>query len=250
MIKIIMDYWYLWLLILFAVLLRMCKPMIKGWFGEKEISFYLKRLPKGEYIVIHNIILPTSKGTTQVDHIVVSIYGVFVIETKNYTGWIFGDEQSQQWTQSIYGQKSRFMNPIRQNYAHVKAVKDCLAQYPDVPVIPIVTFSSGCDLKVNTTSHVVYFHRVRETIRLYTDEVISRKELADIRDLMLSGSISGKDVRRNHIRDIHDKKSRIQSAVAGSDCPNCSGTLIERRGKYGVFLGCTNYPKCRFTKHI
>jgi hypothetical protein len=69
-------------------------------------------------------VLPSQGSTTQIDHVLVSVYGIFVIETKNMKGWIFGDERSAQWTQSIFGKKSRFQNPLRQNYRHVKALAE------------------------------------------------------------------------------------------------------------------------------
>ena len=84
--------------ILFALLLGLLlgflkyvvKPIIKGIVGEKVISVLLSGLPKEQYILLNDVMLQTDKGTTQVDHILVSVYGIFVIETKNYKGWIYG----------------------------------------------------------------------------------------------------------------------------------------------------------------
>ena len=73
------------------------------------------------YHLLNNLTLPDQDGTTQIDHVLVSTKGVFVIETKNYAGWIFGDEKSKQWTQVIYRVKSKFQNPIRQNFKHLKS---------------------------------------------------------------------------------------------------------------------------------
>lgn len=68
--------------------------------------------------------LPTPDGTTQVDHVIVSRFGVFVIETKNHKGWVFGEERSRKWAQVIYRNKYQFLNPLRQNYKHLKAVQE------------------------------------------------------------------------------------------------------------------------------
>jgi len=247
---IIFKLWYLWLLLLLAALLNLFKPTIKGWFGEKTIAFYLHRLPQEEYTVINDIILPTETGTTQIDHIVVSLYGVFVIETKNYKGWIYGSEKSAQWTQNIYGKKSSFMNPIRQNFAHVKAVEALITQFPSFPIIPIVAFSPNCDLKVKTTSHVVYFQRVYGVIRKYTENVVNNDDIASIVGLLHSENINSAMVKKEHVNAVSEKKTKVEAAVAGGKCPKCEGTIVERHGKYGSFLGCSNYPKCRFTKQI
>jgi len=250
MLKVLLDFWYFWLLIFLIALLRLFKPIIKGWFGEKTITLYLRTLPKDQYTVINDIILPTDNGTTQIDHIVVSVYGLFVIETKNYTGWIFGSEKSAQWTQSIYGKKNRFMNPLRQNYAHVKAIEARVAQYSDIPIISIVAFSPNCDLKVDTTSHVVYFTRICEVILSYENKVISTDDISAIVSILRDQDMSSSAIKKEHVATVVNKKYAVQNAVADGKCPKCAGTLVERHGKYGVFLGCSNFPKCRFTKQL
>jgi hypothetical protein len=77
--------------------------------------------------LFHDVTLDSARGPTQIDHIVLSRFGVFVIETKNYKGWIFGDAKSKQWTQTLYRKKSKFQNPLRQNYKHVKAIQSFLS---------------------------------------------------------------------------------------------------------------------------
>ena len=98
---------------------------VKGRVGEAIVSLgALKRLDSKVYRIFNDIVLPRpdGKGTTQIDHVVVSPFGIFVVETKNYAGWIFGDEDSRHWTQVICGKKSRFQNPLHQNALHVNAL--------------------------------------------------------------------------------------------------------------------------------
>jgi len=251
MLEFLASFWYLWLFVLLALLYRLFKPLIKGWFGEKTVLMYLRTLPKNDYVVLSDLILPTETGgTTQIDHVVVSVYGIFVIEVKNYTGWIFGSEQSAQWTQNIYGKKNSFMNPLRQNYAHVKAIKNALSSYPNIPVIPMVAFSANCDLKVNTTSHVVYFQHVSKVIRSYENRVLEDDTAQTVAHYLQDKNINNAEIKREHVEKIIIKKNEIETATAGDKCPKCSGILVERKGKYGRFIGCSNYPKCRFTKPI
>ena len=96
----------------------------KGKAGEKAVARRLKQLPEEEYKVINDLMLPTTYGTTQIDHVVISRFGVFVIETKNYRGFIYGGENAEKWTQNIWGNKYSMLNPIRQNNTHVKALCD------------------------------------------------------------------------------------------------------------------------------
>ena len=104
------------------------KSSLKGLFGELQTTIAKKVfLDSNVYEDINNVTLPTSKGTTQIDHIIVSRFGIFVVETKNMSSWIFGDEKSPQWTQSLPGgKKFQFQNPLHQNYRHVKALQEFL----------------------------------------------------------------------------------------------------------------------------
>lgn len=75
-------------------------------------------LPSVTYVRFHDVMLPTPDGTTQIDHVFVSRFGVFVVETKNMAGWIFGSERGRRWTQVLPGgRKTSFQNPLRQNAA-------------------------------------------------------------------------------------------------------------------------------------
>src|SRR3954469_2486835 len=100
--------------------------LFKGWFGEKAATFGLwVHLDDSVYHRIHDLIVPAPDGTTQLDHVIVSRFGIFVVETKNYQGWIFGEERDATWCQSVFGKKNRFQNPLHQNYRHIK----CLSRH-------------------------------------------------------------------------------------------------------------------------
>ena len=104
-------------IVLFILLLKLLPS--KGAIGEKRVAHILKKLPEDRYKVINNLLIQNNGYTTQIDHIVVSVYGIFVIETKTYKGWIYGGENSDYWTQNIYGNKYQLRNPIHQNYGHI-----------------------------------------------------------------------------------------------------------------------------------
>ena len=115
-------FWLLIGVLLVTALIKAATP--KGVVGERRVQRLTDRgLNQDVYRSLHDLILPTPDGSTQIDHVIVSQFGVFVIETKNLAGWIFGDERSRQWTQTLYRKKYRFQNPLRQNYKHVKAVE-------------------------------------------------------------------------------------------------------------------------------
>ena len=77
----------------------------KGKRGEKQVAVLLSLLPQKDYKVINDLLIQSGGHSAQIDHVVVSAYGIFVIETKYYKGWIYGGENSEYWTQNIYGHK-------------------------------------------------------------------------------------------------------------------------------------------------
>ena len=99
-------------------------PLIKGKLGERYVQKSFELNFQAPYVLINDLTLKDDQGqTTQIDHIILSPYGIFVIETKNYKGWIFGSAKQKQWTQTIYQRKHKFQNPIHQNYRHIKILQ-------------------------------------------------------------------------------------------------------------------------------
>lgn len=127
--------------------------------------------------LLNNVTLPTSNGTTQIDHVLVSRYGIFVIETKDYSGWIFGEAKSSQWTQVIYKRKSRFQNPLRQNYKHIKAVQTLLDFIPSNQIEGAVIFTGDAVFKTNRPEGVFTLSEFVARLGGLQTEVITENRL-------------------------------------------------------------------------
>lgn len=246
LIEIFKSTWYILTLILAASILKLLMPQIKGFFGEKSVTFFLSKLDPEKYKVINNIMLRVEGRTSQIDHVVVSSYGIFAIETKNYQGWILGNEFDDYWTQVIYKRKEKLHNPIKQNYGHIQALKEVLNEYVDVNFISIVAFTTKADLKVKADTDVVYTVNLPETIRKYYNETISDSVKEQIYEKLLSLNIDTKENRKAHVQAIHNNLVDKYKKVDANACPKCGGELVLRNGKYGQFKGCSNYPKCKF----
>ena len=223
----------------------------KGRIGEHRVAHILGRLPKDRYRVINNLLLRTSSGsTTQIDHVVISQYGIFVIETKFYKGWIYGGENSEFWTQNNYGNKYTLRNPILQNAGHVRALRQLLKDYGDIPFIPIVAFSRQATLGVSSGTPVIYWNQIRKVIGQFKEKRIAPDAVTGIYNKLIESNIpDSKESRREHIRNVRSYEDRRNIAVASGKCPRCGGNLVLRHGKYGSFYGCSNYPRCKFTTH-
>lgn len=233
---------YLVVIVIIAFILNL--PSVKGFFGELGIKVILKSLDKEKYIVINDVLISTKDGkTSQIDHVIISVYGIFVIETKNYKGWIFGSENSKNWTQVIYKTKNQFYNPIIQNKGHVKVLQDLLCNYPNIKFIPVVVFTLNSVLKkLDVTSHVVYSVRLLNLIKIYNEINLSRVDIENIQQIIQNSNNKDIVARKEHVERI---KENIYKAKVGN-CPWCGGKLVERHGKYGLFIGCSNYPRCKY----
>ena len=123
--------------------------------GEARVSRALKmRFAAPDYHLLNHVTIRLKDGTTQIDHVLVSRFGIFVIETKDYTGWIFASVDDRYWTQVLYRAKFRFQNPIRQNHRHVRAIQELLDFLPADVVRAVVVFTGNAEFKTNIPSGV------------------------------------------------------------------------------------------------
>jgi len=223
------------------------RPLIKGMIGEITVAFFLKFLNKRDYRVIHNVTLYNSGYKSQIDHIIVSKFGVFVIETKNYKGWIMGTEHAHYWTQVIYNCKNRLYNPILQNYGHIKALKGTLSNYPYIKYIPIVVFTWKSTLKINTSSEVVKIFSLLSTIKRHKQHTLSDLLKDEIFETI---KLNNRKKPRKESKQLENPENNPQRMPSSEICPSCSGRLVIRNGKYGQFKGCSGFPRCRYSKAI
>jgi restriction system protein len=202
---ILEKFWPIFLLALTLSLLGrfLRSPKMKGRFGEAVVSVgALKRLDPKVYQVFNDLVLsrPDGKGTTQIDHVVVSPFGIFVIETKNYAGWIFGDEDSRFWTQVIYGKKSRFQNPLHQNALHVRALAIATG-LPREFFHNLIYFAGDATLKTSLPPQVMT-EGLASFIRGYRVEVLPRKDVAWAVAVLEATTPTAPNQRRAHQRQV------------------------------------------------
>ena len=218
----------------------------KGARGEKWVSRRLKRLAPSKYLVINDLLLRSGANSTQIDHVVVSIYGLFVIETKYYKGWIYGGPESEYWTQNIYGKKFQLRNPVLQNKGHIRAIKRTLKLREEIPVYSIVAFSAQASLNINQTLPVLYWRQVVPYIRQFDQPKLSESEAQNLYEDLLAAGTADNVARKQHIQNVRQNQQRRDFAVSRGRCPRCGGELVLRHGQYGSFYGCANYPRCHY----
>ena len=280
-----------------------------GNYGEFQSYKYLFMTP-GKREFIHNCYLPSEKGFTEIDLLMIHETGLYVVESKNYSGWIFGDEKQKEWTQIIAGgkKKNRFYNPIWQNAGHIKALKAFFNEYQDVPIYSLIVFSERCELKkVTFQSENVFVIKRNKLKSVFKKQIegkpkLSSEVMIDMYQRLLPLCKVNEEERKLHIDRINDMKkthpevseivdvaapiveSKIETNSQGATieaanteyetnydnknqlvndmpdistptkepgvCPRCGANLVERNGKNGLFIGCTGFPKCRYTSSI
>jgi len=130
-----------------------------------------------DYHLLNNVTLRLEDGTTQIDHILVSRFGVFVIETKDYRGWIFANAQHATWTQVLFRAKFKFQNPIFQNLRHVRAVQARLDFLPPGTVQSVVVFTGDAEFKTPVPTGVFTLGEFIGHLREQTSELLSENRV-------------------------------------------------------------------------
>lgn len=236
-------YWIIIILSLMIIIMyKFFGAKIIGWFGEVWTKQALNKLPKDRYIVINDVFIKNNKNTYQIDHVIVSKYGIFSIETKQYNGFITGNKYDKNWVRHVGKNKYYYTNPIRQNYGHVKALSELL-NIDESKIFNVVCIPSNAKLKIEHDGEVVRYDTIIDKVLSYDKEIINNVD--EIITKINNSNIKDKSIRRDHIINI--KNNIIDKDQ--NKCPKCGGQLIERTGKYGTFIGCSNYPKCKYTSN-
>lgn len=241
--------WYL--IFIFAILAAFLNsPRGKGVVGEFVVNLSTKlMLDKNEYHLRKNVTLPTKDGTTQIDHIIVSVYGIFVVETKNMKGWIFGNPNQRTWTQKIYKHSSKFQNPLFQNYKHVKTLEDLLGLH-NGQVHSLIVFIGESTFKTEMPENVTYGGGYIRYIKSKKQLVLSQSEVTNILNKIDAGRLNQSfKTHRAHVKHVGDIVSEKQNSIT---CKKCGSHMVLREAKKGPnagkqFWDCSKFPKCRAT---
>lgn len=203
--------WFMVAMTVLKIIFAIFKPKIKGKMGEFAVHLHVKLYLKENYILLNDCTLPEGEqGTTQIDHILISSYGVFVIETKNYKGWIFGGEHQKMWTQKIFKQSFKFQNPIHQNYKHLKVLESVLEDVIEPSLIhSLVVFMPDCEFKTQMPSNVFKGASWTDYVKQFKEELIPSMKLKRIQ-LRIEKEVLDKSWRTNqmHVNHLREKNSR------------------------------------------
>ena len=202
----------------------------KGWAGEKKAAFNLMlSLNERTYKRFNNLIIPSSNGTAQIDHLVVSPYGIFIIETKNKKGWIFGSENQKNWTQVIYGNKYSFQNPLKQTYRQKKVLAEFLGIKVSA-IHSIIYFIGDSEFKTPMPDNVIDSKPARY-IKSFIRPVFTDERMVDIASNLSSFKYDSNLKTSDHVRSLRQRHNSTTT------CPRCGNDLVVRTAKHGPKSG-------------
>jgi len=188
----------------------------KGRYGEYLTYKRLRNLESSGGKFLFNVYIPKSNGeTTEIDVLLICSKGVFVFESKNYSGWIFGTDTQKNWYQTLSNGKGKirkelFYNPIMQNQSHIKHLKNYIGQ--QIPMHSIIVFSDRCKLKnIQIKSNdvvVINRYNIARTVGAILKEIesdlLSESEISEIYSKLFSLSQVDENTKAKHIADIKD----------------------------------------------
>lgn len=190
------------LVIVVLIIISKTKFRKKINLGEEKVNNVLNKL--SGYKLLSDIMIKRDIATSQIDHILIGKKGIFVIETKDYSGLIYGEEYSKYWTQIINRNKNQFYNPISQNYGHVKALEEYLHK-KDI-FISLIVFTDKSKLKkVKTETPVIQLKKLKKFIKRYSSDIkISKEEIGEIYNLVKRANINSTRERKKHVKRIRN----------------------------------------------
>lgn len=227
------------IILIIALGVYLKRPKTRGKRGENRVKWKIGETIKNEQYVINDLILSNNGNTSQIDHVVINPRGVFVIETKNYSGEIYGSENQREWTQVLaYGNvKNKLYNPLKQNATHVYNVKRIVG---NLPIHSLVVFVQNNTYHINA-NNVIPLSALERALCSGVS-VLTVEQMETAYNLLLA---SKKEIStKEHVENVRAQQWNVKHGI----CPRCGGKLVLRNGKYGEFCGCSNYPKCRFIK--
>lgn len=234
---------------------------IKGSFGEQLTKYYSKITTDG--LILHDVLIDGAEGmTSQIDMLIIDKKGIFVVEVKMYeNATIYGNGNKNKWFYYLGGNKYEIYSPLQQNRNHIKHLKNFLKDFTDIPFFSIL-FICCKDFKVSDinkdTDNPYTFicnslPSMSKGIQLLSGQkpdILTSEQQKQIFDYVSANQYADKEARQQHKEKVLSLKDTISQNETENICPYCKTPLVLRKGKFGDFYGCTNYPKCRYTKNI
>ncbi len=211
----------------------------KGAVGERQVRQFLRsKLDPRDFRVLNDVTLQVAKGTTQIDHVVLSRYGIFVLETKHLSGWLFGQAGDRFWTRTRGRSKVRMPNPLRQNEAHIRALEE-VTRLPREVLQPAVVLTGLAKFKTSKPEGVFSLVELLRWIRSRPAELLSRERLARAAEAIEAARLApGAATDRAHLASLGVRGAGVVvSRMARTMAFSVLGSLALKVVGLGLMVG-------------
>lgn len=231
---------------------------IKGNFGEYITKYYSKLFLDG--LIIHDVLIDSKDGyTSQIDLVIVGLKGVYVVEVKFFEdARVYGDGKKTKWYYYKGGAKYDIYSPLKQNKKHIEYLKEFLKGFGDISFYSILIILCD-DAKISNISNdpenpdtviitgLLSLEKAINKLSGNKPYIFDEEKKQEIYNYILKNQHQGKEARQKHKENVKAYKSKEENLTKQRICPYCNTELVLKKGKYGNFYGCSNYPKCRYT---
>ena len=261
-------WWFLIIPVVLVVLTALVFAFLKsptavGHVSEMIVRTKLRMHSEKSEKVLSNLYVPKPEGgTSEIDILFITRKGLIVIENKHYAGYIFGTDTDLHWTVTYKHQtksgknqvkKISFYNPVLQNRTHIKCLETYLSQ--NIKTYSLVTFGNPSRLmNITVKAHDVFIcnhYGIADYLKNVRNDpdALSDEQIQELYKRLLPLKTKDAEVKQQHVQEINDKFNQTNT------CPLCGSPLVLRTSKRGdhagsQFYGCSNYPKCRYTKKL
>ena len=208
-------------------------------FKNNKLKKEIEKLPS-EYKVLSDVMLYINNKITITDYIIVSIYGIFVIEAKEYKGKITGDRYGKYWDR--IDKKDSYINPINQNNVIIKILSNLLniEETKFINIVCILNDNKKIDIK--NDGEIIDKELVIDKILSYKEKIIDNPD--ELYMIVSKNNVVNEQIRKKYYKILKNMKDDFGKYV----CPRCGNRLIKKNSLLGAYFVCLNYPKCKYKR--
>lgn len=235
---------------------------ITGGVGE-QMTKLMAKIELPDTLVLHDVLIDGEENqTSQIDLLLIGDKGIYVVEVKTYTdARIYGDAKKQNWYYYRGGQKYEIYSPYKQNQNHIKHLKRFLTKFGEIPYFSILAVLCE-DFKVTNLNEdpgkpdtimlngLLSLRKAVNKLSAGRPSILSEERRKEISDYIMQYQHVGKEARREHKENVKAITAEKEEVKRQNLCPYCKTALVLRKGKYGDFYGCSNYPRCKYTGKV
>lgn len=222
-------------------------PKIRQRWLKYQVRKQLMKLPTENIEVIHDFMIPTAQGLCALDAVVIAPQGIFLIQTVNYVGKIYGNDWKKKWLQKTRFGKQTFANPFYQLHTDGVELERILALNHD-DFIAITVFPRGAKLEVLGQQQTIHAKQLATVIQEQQEQLVTPEEIKQSTQILQRINITVPLDRQRLYQRMQEIEKVAAEKIHNGICPQCGSILIVKNSPTGYYKHCSN-SQCQFEVH-